>query len=247
MEILENMYYENFTVPSYMTDYNRRLTPSFLFNLMQDAAVNQSERSRIGWNDLHPKGMFWALSKMDIEWQSHPLWGDRIRIVTWPKEHRFLIQPRDFIIENGKGEPLIRVTTHWVILGADGKPRLLSDFENRLIACPLHAIERQPTRLRKAQDNGQPVVRHPVVYTDIDMNGHANNSAYVTWTMNSFAPDFHKTHELTFLAINYIAQTMPTDHYALVKQETAPLDFIISVVTEQGTEVCRLETRWKTL
>lgn len=249
MAQLDNTYTEHLEVKSYMVDHNLQLTPAFLFKLMQESAYIHTKLLGIGWHYLRSLNAFWALSKLDIEWLKCPKWCDNIHITTWGKQHRYLIQPRDFIVRNDAGETLVKATSHWVILDTKGKPQLISNFESRSQNQPgLHAIERQATRIRPVQDISHDLIYKPVVYTDIDMNGHVNNAAYVAWLMDDFGVEFHHRHELTFLAINYLMQTQPTDRYAIVQKEIAPDDYIATIVKEQDhTEVCRAETRWKPL
>lgn len=245
----ENTYTEHLKVSSFMVDRDLRLTPTFLFKLMQEMAFNHTEIIGIDWHYLHPMGLFWALSKLDIEWLKCPRWGDSIYITTWGKQPRYLIQPRDFLIKNDNGDTLIKATSHWVILDKKGKPQLIHDFESHLRnQLNLHAIERQATRIRAMREISSDLSYKPVVHTDIDMNGHVNNAAYVTWVMNDFGSEFHRRHEIVFLAINYLAQTQPHDRYAIVQKEIAPNDYIATIVKEQDNlEICRVETRWNPL
>ena len=237
---------EKHTIASFMVDGSRQLTPTLLFNLLQEAAVNHANELGVGWDFLHQFNQFWALSRMDVEILKMPEWLDEVIITTWPKKNNYLVQPRDYLMETMDGEVLVRSTSNWVLLDGDGKPHQLSAYENNLGTVEgLHALETPASRLRTGVPCEKPVFK-PVVYSNIDMNCHANNSAYVTWVMDSFDHDFHMTHKLAFLAINYLQQTHASDRYAVVKQETAPNDFLCSIYSEKDmVEVCRVRTVWK--
>lgn len=241
----ENTYCEHFTVPSYMVDGKLRITPSFLFNIMQEIAVNHVHSVGIGWNHLHEEQKFWALSRMDVEILRRPEWNEKLEITTWGKKHNFLVQPRDFWIENDNGEVLVKATSNWVILDLDGKPQLLSNFEPRLKnQHDIHAIERATSRLSAVTLEEDKTFK-PVVYSDIDMNCHANNGAYVTWVMDNFSHDFHQKHELIGISINYLQQTKNDECYAIQQQEIAPNEFLASIYTQKSkVEVCRVRTKW---
>ncbi|MCR4738059.1 MAG: hypothetical protein K5846_07845 [Bacteroidales bacterium] len=246
MEQRERTHYEKKAIASYMVDGKRQLTPTLMFNLMQEVAVNHADLLGVGWNFLHKVNQFWALSRMDVEILRMPEWQEQVEIFTWPKKANFLVQPRDYQIETLDGEVLVRSTSNWVILDDNGKPQQLSAYEDNLgIQEGLHSIEAPASRLRTGVPCENPVFK-PVVYSNIDMNRHANNSAYVTWVMDSFDNEFHDTHRLSFLAINYLQQTHADDRYAVMKQETAPDDFLCSVYSEKNmVEVCRVRTVWK--
>lgn len=245
MQLHENTYSEQHTVQSFMVDGKLKLTPTFIFNLMQEVAVNHVANVGIGWDYLHERGQFWALSRMDVEILRRPQWYEQIEITTWGKKHNFLVQPRDHQITTSTGEVLVNATANWVILDMEGKPVQLDQYEPLLLNNhERHAIEKPASRLRQAVDDVESTF-HPVVYTNIDMNRHANNSAYVTWVMDSFDNAFHRAHELAFLSINYLQQMHADDRYAVHKKEIAPNDFICSIYSERGNiEVCRVRTVW---
>ena len=228
-----------------MVDGQLKVTPTFLFNLMQEVAVNHVDYVGIGWDFLHERNQFWALSRMDVKILRRPCWHEQVEISTWGKKHSQLIQPRDHQIETQNGEILVRATSNWVILDFDGKPVFLESYEPLLKnQLDLHAIEKPASRLREAVDEPESQF-YPVVYSNIDMNRHANNSAYVTWVMDSFNNEFHRTHELAFLSINYLQQTHADDRYAVRKKEIASNDFICSIYSErENVEVCRVRTVW---
>lgn len=234
-------------IGSYLVDSKRMLTPTFLFNLMQEAAVNHADKLGAGWDYLRQFGHFWAMSRMDVEILRMPRWQETIVINTWPKGHNFLIQPRDHQIESEDGEILVRATTNWVILDLEGKPVQLSEYEEPLTRCEpeLHAIKSPASRLRNAVPLENPIFK-PVVYSNLDVNHHANNGAYVTWIMDSFDDAFHQSHDLSFLAINYLQQTHADDQYTIMKKETAEGDFLCSIYSQKNSvEVCRVRTVWK--
>ena len=229
-----------------MVDGQRRLTPTLMFNLLQEVAVNHADLLGVGWDYLRQFNQFWALSRMDVEILKMPEWLDEVNITTWPKKNTYLMQPRDYQMKSLDGELLVRATSNWVILDGEGKPQQLNTYENNLgIVDDLHAMETSASRLRTGVPCETPVFK-PVVYSNIDMNRHANNAAYVTWVMDSFDNEFHKQHPLAFLSINYLQQTRADDRYAVMKQEIAPNDFLCSIYSEKDlVEVCRVRTVWR--
>lgn len=246
MDQRERTHFEKHTIASFMVDGKRTLTPTLLFNLLQEAAVNHADILGVGWDYLHQFNQFWALSRMDVHILRMPEWLEKVEIFTWPKKNNFLIQPRDYQMEALNGDVLVRATSNWVILDGEGKPHQLNAYEDHLGTQEgLHAVESPASRLRTGVPCENPVFK-PVVYSNIDMNQHANNSAYVTWVMDSFNNEFHNKYKLSFLAINYLQQTHVDDRYAVVKQETAPGDFLCSIYSEKDlVEVCRVRTVWK--
>lgn len=245
MDNYENTYSEKHFIPSFMVDGKLCLTPTCLFGILQEVAVNHVNKVGCGWQFLHERRQFWALSRMDVEIVRRPMWEETVVVTTWGKKHNFLVQPRDFLVENVSGDVLVRATSNWVILDFEGKPCELSAIEPLLKnRHDLHAIEKPAVRLRQSvKSNGEAF--YPVVYTNIDMNHHVNNSAYVTWVMDSFSNDFHASHELKTISLNYLMQTRPDDRYAVAKKEISSNCFLCSIYSEKRLEeVCRVLTEW---
>lgn len=233
-------------IPSYALDGKLLATPTFIFNVLQNIADNHVNKYDIGWDFMHNLNMFWAISKMDMEISRRPRWREKVKLTTWGKGRNHLIQPRDYLIETMDGEVLVRATSNWVILDEEGKPRFLEDIVPGLrFLCENNALDRPAKRLR-VPAQGEASEYKSVEYSSIDMNRHANNSAYVTWLMDAFSVEYHSAHELTALSVNYLQQTHYTDRYAVVKQEIAPNDFLVSMFTEKDNrEVCRLQATFR--
>lgn len=237
---------EQIEIPSYALDGKLLATPTFIFNVLQNIADNHVNKYDIGWEFMHKSNLFWAISKMDLEIARRPRWREKVKLTTWGKGRNQLIQPRDYLIETMDGEVLVRATSNWVILDGEGKPRLLEEVVPGIrFLCENNALNRPAKRLRFSA-KGTPSEYKAVEFASIDMNRHANNSAYVTWLMNAFDLDYHANHEPTALSVNYMQQTHYTDRYAVVKQEIAPDDFLVSMVTEKDArEVCRLQVTFR--
>ncbi len=235
-----------FEIGSHNADFNRELFPNQLFNILQEAAVSHSETLGMGWDALHEMGLFWALSKLDVEIIRMPKWLEKIRIITWSKEHHLLTQPRDFLVETEDGELLVRATSNWALLDLEGKPHLIDEISTGLrhrLGC--HAREQAATRLRKVTDGEWSEIR-PVLYSHLDLNQHVNNTAYITWITDNFDYEFHQKHRLTFISINYLIQTRPGEHFHILQCESEPNHFNASIFeAESGAELCRIATTWK--
>lgn len=241
----DNSFIRTFEIGSHIADFNRELLPNHLFNLLQETAVSHSEALGMGWDALHAKGLFWALSKIDVEILRMPRWLERIRIITWSKEYHLLVQPRDFFVETESGELLARVTSNWALVDLEGKPHLIEEVKDGLhhrLGCD--ALEKPASRLRKVTEGNWSEV-HPVLYSHLDLNQHVNNTAYIAWAMDNFDYEFHRQHRIKFISINYLVQTHPDDHYRILQQETEPNHFAASIFeAEKGLELCRVATVW---
>jgi hypothetical protein len=83
-----------------------------------------------------------------------------------------------------------------------------------------------------------------VRYSDIDVNGHVNNSRYVGWIMDSYPVEFHRNHSVCSLEVNYLGETVGDDAISLLSKEAAPGEYWHSAVKTGGGEVCRTRVKW---
>jgi acyl-ACP thioesterase len=83
-----------------------------------------------------------------------------------------------------------------------------------------------------------------VVWSDIDVNMHVNNSRYVQWVMDSFPVDFLLAHRVAEIEVNFLQQAVCGDQYCIRTQQTAPAEYTASVVRADGKELARVRTVW---
>jgi len=85
-------------------------------------------------------------------------------------------------------------------------------------------------------------------YSAIDLVGHVNNARYIEWVCDTFPIDWHLSHQLEALQINYDREVHPEDE---VSVKVAPLNgqpgaFALSGQNlTQSTEAFTASVSWK--
>ena len=100
-------------------DFQENIKPTNLMQLFQEAAGNHAEHLGAGYAALAEEKLFWALSRIRVEIQKMPKWGDEIHIETWPCS---LVGPffrRDFIFFDDKDEVICRGVSGWLLLSSE--------------------------------------------------------------------------------------------------------------------------------
>ena len=85
-----------------------------------------------------------------------------------------------------------------------------------------------------------------VRYDDLDMNGHVNNTVYITWAMETLDFDFRASHKLKFLDIYFKHEVKYGDDIlSAVKMDNENL-ISTHLITDSktGTEVCLLKAQY---
>ena len=158
-------------------DLNRRLRASRLFELLQEAAVDHTERLGMGREMTLDRGLLWVVTMQSAEIRRMPEYDETIRIQTWPGETMHVLFPRYYRLETAEGEELLRSGALWMLV--DEKLRRFVFPENHGISIsgvktpweyPLPAAP-LPLPFSGERDFSVP-------YSYVDLNGHMNNTRY---------------------------------------------------------------------
>ena len=109
-----------FVLRNYETDFMQRIKPSSVLGFFQETAGDHSEEMGLGYKSLAEKGCFWVLSKIYVEVVRRPVYGEKIKVVTWPHEPNKAIYERSFLLEDGAGAAM-RAYSRWCILQTSGR------------------------------------------------------------------------------------------------------------------------------
>ena len=173
------IYKEDCTVRSYQTDLNARMKPSAILEVMQEAAGQHSERLGLGRSALLAKNTAWVLTRVEVDMDRYPAFEETFSVETFPMPVRRCFFPRYFIFRDSNGIEIGRAATLWVLL----------DLGTRSM-----------TKLD--------VVKAPR-YTDLDFNGHVNNTRYLDWCCDALGIDTMRGAYLKHFAVNFDAEVMP--------------------------------------
>jgi len=210
---------QNFTIPCYDTDASWRLKPTSFMNLAQEAAGLHAVHLGFGDDDLIVNNTAWILSRVHIEFLDTPKWRENITLTTWHKGLNRLFYLRDFILTDENGKERVKATTSWLVLNLETRrlvrdPQLMEEGTVNLE----NAIETPADKVQLPKDV-EPVLafEHVVGYSDVDMNGHANNAMYMQWPMDAVDYDIASARPVRELTINFNHETKAGDSVALYR------------------------------
>jgi len=208
-----NSYHEESKlINAYDVDLNNRLKLNELFNYLQETASNHADILKLGFTDLIVQDLGWVLSWAKVEISSFPGFGETIKVRTWPKCRYKLFSMRDFIVTNGSDDTLFKVSTAWLMINV--KTKRITDIRNLI-----QQIYYQPDQIALNDLPEKITIGHErnilftkkIRYTDLDINQHVNNTKYIELVLDSFSPEYHKTHKLQSLTISFNAESFYDD------------------------------------
>ena len=238
---------EPFKVHSYDIDAAKRLTLESLLKYFQEAAWNHAEHLGRGYSHLRSRNQVWVLSRMMVVVNAHPEWGDPLILRTWPCGSASLLALRDFELMDNNRRRLSCATSGWLVL--DLQSRRPQRIEPILGSMPTisgyRAVGGEALKLQPVAGSGSCTVL-AVRHSDLDLNDHVNNTTYARWILDSYPIDFHRTHRLRRISLNFLAEVGCHDSVMLSSSELGELRVAHSVRRQiDGAEACRAELTWE--
>lgn len=203
-------YSQEFRIASYQTDMTARIRPSAILEIMQEMAGAHAELLDVGRSRLLPMNLAWVLTRVEVRMERYPLSGEVITVETFPMPNRRVFFPRYFIFRDAQGNQIGCAGSMWVVL--DITTRKMANAAEIAPLLPnnsdLTAPMGMPATVEDVAGDEIEAVRLPV-YTDLDMNGHVNNTRYLDWCCNALGIDAMKAHAMKQFAVNFNQEILP--------------------------------------
>ena len=203
-------YSQDFRIASYQTDLTARMKPSAILEIMQEMAGAHAELLDVGRSRLMPLNLAWVLTRVEVRMERYPLSGEVITVETFPMPNRRVFFPRYFVFKDANGRQIGCAGSLWVVLDITtrkmGNPADIVPLmpDNRDLTAPMG----MPATVEEIPSQAITIDRLPV-YTDLDVNGHVNNTRYLDWCCNALGIDVMRTHVMTTFCVNYNQEILP--------------------------------------
>jgi acyl-ACP thioesterase len=240
---------DEYSISFYGVDTKNEVFLPTLWSLMQETAWHHADHLRVGYSDLVEHQYFWVLSRLSIQMEEYPRWGDRIKIKTWLAGIGRLFALRHFSIAGSKGDILGTAKSAWLVLDLKSrKPQRIEPIFKHL----RHLLDHLPSAEEPEKLSG-PVQSKmeksfTVRYSDIDMHHHVNNTKYIEWILDSYPFEMHRKCYIHTFEINFLAESSHGDEISVHTEPfgDSPPAFLHSVFRKNdGRELCRARVSWK--
>ncbi len=171
------------------TDANRRLRPSRLIVYMQETADAHLRAFGPSLDEMRDRqGLAFLLSRITVQIYAQLHSGDEIDVTTWVGEGHGLTFDRSFTVTRG-GELVCEAYSIWGLMNLNEKKLLKANEFSYPFSPDLPLEKGLMARVRYPQLNTMEYVGdRKIVYSDIDYNGHMNNTHYPDMLCD-FTPD----------------------------------------------------------
>ena len=215
------MYQKKFLIGSNDVDQFLELKLPSFFKMMQELATEHAELLDIGKAKTIDKGLYWVITRIELEIIEHPKYLQNVVLKTYPGDDLKFIFPRYFFLEDEQGKVLIKASSTWVILNRSNHSINLNPFDG--YKAPIEHYEGELHLPEKVKSSDTSLVEtRKVRYSDIDLNGHLNNTKYIDYIIDIHDSDFYKKNRIHKFLINYEKELKDNDLVSLFASGTNP-------------------------
>ena len=181
------------------------LRVSSLFKIMQDVIMHHTEVLNIGVKVTNEENVAWVILRMHVEIKKTPKYQQELTFFTYPNETRGFLYPRQIQVYDEKGDLNINISSLWTLINKkDRKPVTNSRIENS-IKGENHENE-LPLPGKVKIEEAPLIYERKIQYSDVDLNGHLNNTKYIEIFENIHNTEFYKTHKIKSIDLNYLKE-----------------------------------------
>ena len=216
------MYQKNYHIGSNDVDQFLELKLSSFFKMMQDIATEHAEVFNIGKANTIDKGLYWVITRIEIDINDMPKYLEDVELVTYPGDDMRFIFPRYFHLLDKKGKTLIRASSTWMVMNRATHNVCLNPFKDFKSPSEHHEGELAlPSKVKK-DENVSLIEKRKVRYSDIDLNRHLNNTKYIDYIIDLHDSEFYKENQISHFLINYEKELKDSEEISLFSNQNNP-------------------------
>ena len=202
---MEPIYQQSFTIHDSAVDRYGRLKPSMLLYYIQEVATTHGSALGFDQKTLEVKNLFWAILRTRVQITRLPRAGETIRLETWPMPTTRVAYPRSVIAFDSQGNELFRAISIWVMMDITTRAMVLpgkSGFrmEGSITGSELAVPGSLAPRPMEHSHS------RTVYFSDLDQNGHMNNTRYFEWMYDLLPSSFHESRSIREFTICYLSE-----------------------------------------
>lgn len=231
----------------YDFDKNYRLKPVSLMNTLQDISTLHFETATAHVADALLDGV-WVIVEWQVEMEILPCTVEPVILTTEPTYFRKFIAYRNYLIKSPTGELLGTAISKWAYINKTTRrqsniPKLL----NEVFQVEEHAEKPDKIQMASLELERSEIYHTKSVYSDIDINNHVNNVAYIRWVIDALGEAFHNKHPFKGLKVSYKKEVLIGEKMAIHSQikETDKITVSNHQLYNEADELCvHLSFEW---
>ena len=233
------MFKEKYVVNSNDIDSTLQIRLSSLMRYMQDTATNHADKIKIGHNELDKDRNIWVVIRMRLDVNRLPKLDEEFIVTTHPGKNKSFLFPRYFQVYDKHNNLLLNASSTWVVLNYDTRKVVINPFKDRKL--PEEEDKHDLPLPEKVPGEAKNLIEtRRAKYSEVDMNGHINNTRYVDYILDLHDSKFHQEKMVSSILINFDKEIMEGDNIELYSNSTEP-EVIHGLVNGQNSFSAKVE------
>ncbi len=224
---MEPVYTKDIEMDDGRVDCFGRMKPSELLYTIQEMGGEHCALMSLDYDTLARQRLFWAVTRHRVQITRMPEQGETIRVETWPMPTTRVAYPRSVVAYDAQGQECFRSISLWVLMDLDTRNMILPGKSGIVVTGTVRGMELAlPGGLVPKPLSG--IHHRSVCFTDLDRNGHMNNTRCMDWIADLFPVSFHREHTLKEFTVCYHAEALEGQnlavHYGIPERGAVAVD-----------------------
>lgn len=224
-------------------DASRELSLIHIVEILQLLANGNAERSGYGFEGLlKNNNAFWILTKIKFVCKNLPKHREKINCKTWPIAPDKVKLERDFEICDSDNNVCVAAKSEWCLIDANTRriKRIVGeDVMPGLDYIESRALDEDFTKVKIDVSSEDFCYERVIRSSDIDMNGHANNTKYTLMVADCFTSEFLSKNILKGFEIHFVKECIEGEKLAVYRKKTANNSYYITALKNETQVVFR--------
>lgn len=196
---------QKITLAAEHVDRFGRCKASALLYFAQEAAGGHCALLGLDWDTMAAKNLFWAVIRTHVRVTKLPRLGQTVTVQTWPMPTTRTAYPRATVGYDQAGQELFRSVSLWVLMDTHTRAMVLPGRSGVEISGVVRGNELAAPRSLPPQTLDRHDLR-TVRFSQLDRNGHMNNTRYMDWVDDLLPAAFHQVHPIRGFTLCYLSE-----------------------------------------
>lgn len=188
-------------IESTLVDQNQKLKLSALFGLFQDIATADAEQIGYGHENTTDTGKLWVFTRVYAQIDEYPTYLSVSTFKTYANQRKVFAFPRQLKVTSQFGATQARISSIWALIDRDSRKLIFKPDLPEAEA--FHEDDELPLPGKVVVSPVSFVYSRKIRHSDIDLNGHLNNTRYIEFIADCHDASFYKEKEIASLLLNF--------------------------------------------
>lgn len=210
-----------------------RLRPSVAQSRLQELGEEHAAVFGLSYAELLKRDMCWVLYRHHTHFRRVPKAPDIVRVTTWPGKIVGPVIPRFFTLEQD-GMRVGEAVSSWVLIQVSNRRPLRPTVLEGQLPYAQNIPDPLPLPGMLRIENARHICDRQVQYSDVDINGHMNNTKYTEWICDLLPFERMRASGICDWQVHYISEALPGETLALSVLEEGDITYVQGRKTLDG-------------